>query len=158
MRRKPAGPPDAVTVEPAEDADIDPLLAIESSVFPTDRLDRRGFRHSVRSPTIDMLVAVANGTPTGYAMVHRRSNSDLGRLTSIAVASEAAGQGLGRALLGAAEAAARAHGCRRLRLEVRADNEAAQALYERAEYRRFESVPDYYEDGEAAHRYEKVLG
>lgn len=138
--------------------DIDALLAIENAVFPTDRLDRRGFRHSVRSATIDTLVAIVNGAPLGYAMVHRRRNSGLGRLTSIAVASEAAGQGLGRSLLAAAENTARDQGCGRLRLEVRADNRAAQALYEKAGYSRFETVPDYYEDGEAAHRYEKVLG
>jgi ribosomal-protein-alanine N-acetyltransferase len=147
----------SVTIRPAEPADIEPLLAIENAVFPTDRLDRRGFRHGIGSATIDTLVATDGGAMLGYAMVHRRRNSDLGRLTSIAVADAAAGRGLGRQLLSAAEEAAKERGCRRLRLEVRADNRAAQRLYANAGYARFETVPDYYEDGEAAYRYEKRL-
>ena len=50
-----------------------------------------------------------------------------------------------------------AAGCDRLRLEVRADNEAAIGLYERRGYARFAETPDYYEDGEAAFRFEKAL-
>jgi ribosomal-protein-alanine acetyltransferase len=147
----------APTIRIAEPGDIEPLLAIENAVFPSDRLDRRGFRYGMRSPTIDILVASAGGATLGYAMVHRRRNSDLGRLTSIAVADGAAGRGLGRQLLAAAEERAKERGCGRLRLEVRADNRAAQRLYEKAGYARFETVPDYYEDGESAYRYEKVL-
>ena len=147
----------AVTIRPAEAADVEPLLAIENAVFPTDRLDRRGFRHGIGSATIDTLVATDGRAMLGYAMVHRRRNSDLGRLTSIAVADGAAGRGLGRQLLAAAEERAKERGCRRLRLEVRADNRAAQRLYEQAGYARFETVRGYYEDGEAAYRYEKRL-
>ena len=39
-------------VRPARLDDLDGLLAIEG-VFPTDRLERRAFRHAVASPTID---------------------------------------------------------------------------------------------------------
>lgn len=144
-------------IRPAEMRDTDALLALENQVFPTDRLDRRAFRHAVRSPTISTLVAEAGGVSLGYSMVHRRAGSSQGRLTSIAVSPEAGGRGLGRRLLEAAEADARRHGCDKLRLEVRADNAPAQALYEGSGYRRFETVEDYYEDGETAWRYEKDL-
>ena len=99
MRARAGSRRDAVEVGPARASDIDPLLAIENSVFPTDRLDRRGFRHAVASPTIDMLVARSGGEALGYAMVHRRRGSDLARLASIAVSNGAAGQGLGALLL-----------------------------------------------------------
>ena len=88
-------------------------------------------------------------------MVHRRAGSRLGQLTSIAVAPGSAGRGLGAALLAALERNARRHGCDRLRLEVRSDNARAQTLYRGCGYRRFEIVEDYYEDGEAAFRFEK---
>jgi [ribosomal protein S18]-alanine N-acetyltransferase len=146
-----------VLIRPAREGDIDALLAIENAVFPTDRLDRRSFRHAVRSPTIDLIAAVRDGAVLGYAAVHRRRGSTAGHLASIAVSAKVLGQGLGRRLLAAAEAQARKQGCTRLRLEVRADNVAAQCLYDSAAYRRLDTIEAYYEDGEAASRYEKNL-
>jgi [ribosomal protein S18]-alanine N-acetyltransferase len=143
-------------VRAARPDDLEALLALEA-VFPTDRLDRRAFRRSLASPTIDVLVVESDGRVAGYGMIHRRSGSAAARLTSIAVAPDAAGRGLGRQLLAAAEAAARTRGCSRMRLEVRADNGPAQRLYGRAGYRRVETVVDYYEDGETALRFEKGL-
>jgi ribosomal-protein-alanine acetyltransferase len=143
-------------IRPGRLDDLDALLAIEG-VFPTDRLERRAFRHAVASPTTDLLVADAAVGPIGYAMVQRRRNSAVGHLTSIAVKPGAAGKGLGKRLLQAAEAEAEGKGCARLRLEVRPDNKAAQKLYEKAGYRRVATLKDYYEDGTAAWRYEKAL-
>ena len=134
------------------------LLAIENAAFASDRLDRRALRHAVLSPTILALVAEPKGgDPSGYVLVQIRRGSTLGWLTSVAVAPQAHGQGIGRRLVEAAEAATREAGRERIRLEVRGDNVAAQALYERAGYRRLGEVPDYYEDGQAALRFEKVL-
>jgi ribosomal protein S18 acetylase RimI-like enzyme len=154
VRREDARAP---AIRQARPGDVDALLAIEA-VFPTDRLDRRAFRHAVRSPTIDLLVADGDTGVAGYALLQRRRNSRTARLNSIAVRPGAAGKGLGKILLEAAEARARAKGCTHLRLEVRADNKPARTLYEKAGYRRFDVVEDYYEDGEAAWRYEKELG
>jgi ribosomal protein S18 acetylase RimI-like enzyme len=145
----------AASIRAAQPADVDALLALEA-VFPTDRLDRRGFRHALASPTIDLLVAEDFGL-VGYAMAHRRRGSTLARLTSLAVRPGQAGRGLGQALLAAMERRAFECGCARMRLEVRMDNGPAQRLYERSGYRCFATVRDYYEDGETARRYEKVL-
>ena len=71
----------------------------------------------------------------------------IARLYSIAVAPEARGTGIGEALLAAAERHARTRGAIAMRLEVRADNAAAQRLYERRGYRRFGIRRRYYEDG-----------
>ena len=149
--------PTDIAIRTAEAADLDALLDIENAVFPSDRLDRRNFRHAIRSPTMVCLVAGGAGEVLGYAIVERRRTSSAGRLTSIAVAPAAAGAGLGQRLLGEAEATARAAGLKRLRLEVRADNRAARKLYDRAGYRLVETLDDYYENGAAALRYEKAL-
>lgn len=141
----------------AEPRDLDALVRIENEAFAGDQLDRRAFRHALRSPTIDMLVADEAGAMLGYAQVQRRTGSSLARLTSVAVAKAGAGRGIGSQLVEAAEASARRHGCNRMRLEVRADNQRARALYERTGYALFTTVPDYYEDGEAALRFEKAL-
>jgi [ribosomal protein S18]-alanine N-acetyltransferase len=142
-------------VRPAQPSDIDALLDLEA-VFPTDRLDRRSFRHALRSPRIQVLVIEADGI-AGYAMIHHRTGSALARLTSLAIHPGSTGSGLGRRLLASAEAAARQRGCVRLRLEVRADNTRAQRLYEAAGYRRFAIEDGYYDDDETAWRYEKAL-
>ena len=151
------GPLTNIGIRPAQAADLDALIDIEDAVFATDRLDRRNFRHAIRSPTMICLAAVRAGAVLGYAIVERRRTSRAGRLTSIAVAPAAAGAGLGQRLLAAAEAAARAAGLTRVRLEVRADNRAARKLYDRAGYRLVDTLDDYYEDGAAALRYEKAL-
>lgn len=151
----------AVRIRPATLSDLDALLAIEEASFGAEeRAEARAFRHGLASPTVSLLVALAPGAAEacGYANVERRRNSRVARLTSIAIAPGRAGQGVGRALLAAAEAEARRHGAASLRLEVRADNRPAQRLYERAGYRRFAVVEAYYEDGTAAWRYEKPLG
>jgi ribosomal-protein-alanine N-acetyltransferase len=149
--------PDAA-IRAAALSDLPALQAIEEEAFAGDRLDRRAFRHAVLSPTIVALVAEARGALAGYVLVQLRRGSAAGRLTSVAVAQAAAGRGIARLLLSAAEAAAREAGCGRMRLEVRADNAAARRLYETGGYRRFNTVAEYYEDGEAAWRYEKELG
>jgi ribosomal protein S18 acetylase RimI-like enzyme len=93
----------------------------------------------------------------GKAVVFFRARSDIARLYSIAVAARARGRGVAKALLAAVEAAARAQGCARLRLEVRQDNGAAIGLYERLGFHRFGEYAEFYEDGAPAWRYEKPI-
>ncbi|WP_245442794.1 GNAT family N-acetyltransferase [Methylobacterium terrae] len=150
-------PSSAVTIRPALREDLDALMALEVAAFATDRAERRAIRHAIASPSISLLVALDGAVLIGAATIERRRGSRRARLSSIAVAPSRAGTGLGRVLLEAAEAEALAHGCDALRLEVREDNGAGIRLYERSGYRRFETVPDYYEDGTTAWRYERPL-
>jgi ribosomal-protein-alanine acetyltransferase len=149
--RRPARIRDAVP------GDLDELVEIEDAVFPGDRLTRRNFRHAVASPSIIALVAADDDGVGGYALVETRRGARVARLSSIAVAPGVAGTGLGGRLVEAAETAAASRGCNRLRLEVRADNLRAIALYERAGYQRTGRTRRYYEDGAAALRLEKSL-
>ncbi len=144
---------------PAEPRDLDGLVALENAAFASDQLDRRALRHAIRSHSILALVTEGEaGGIAAYALIETRRGSQLGRLSSIAVSPAAAGRGTGRALLRDAEAAAAEAGCRRLRLEVRADNAAAIRLYGREGYALIGREPDYYEDGETALKFEKALG
>jgi ribosomal-protein-alanine N-acetyltransferase len=147
----------ARTIRPARAGDLDRLLEIEAEAFEGDRFERRTFRHAMRSPTMVLLVAEHDGEVAGYAAAEFRRNSRIARLTSIAVGARTARKGLGRRLLRALEAAVAAAGCDRLRLEVRGDNAAARTLYEGDGYAVLGRIPDYYEDGAAAARYEKRL-
>jgi hypothetical protein len=73
------------------------------------------------------------------------------------VAAWARGQGVGRALVDAAERAAWDAERPYLRLEIRRDNLASQRLFEGLGYRRFGVLSDYYDDHMEALRYEKQL-
>jgi len=138
-------------------ADLDALLALERRAFTTDHLSRRQYRRHIDSESARVLTAVDASGLLGKAVVFFRHNSDIARLYSIAVADAARGRGIGEALVRAIERVARAHGCRRLRLEVRQDNAGAIRLYERLGYRRFGAHAGFYEDGADAWRYEKAL-
>ncbi|MGN6551105.1 MAG: peptidase C39 family protein [Pararhizobium sp.] len=147
----------ALRIRPATPDDIDALFAIETAVFPTDRISRRSFRSLIARPTAATLVAEDDDGVAGYAMILFRAGTGMARLYSIAVASGRAGAGIGRKLLEAAEEAARSHDRIMLRLEVREDNEPAIALYRKTGYRQIGRIAAYYEDGMAALRFEKLM-
>ena len=144
-------------IRPARDSDLDAIVALEAAVFSGDRLSRRSLRAFIRSPRRPLIVARCDGELAGYALVALREGSRIARLYSIAVQPSFGRRGIGRALLRACEIYAQRHGRQTLRLEVRADNGAAIALYERLDYRRFGRLEDYYDDGAAALRLEKPI-
>lgn len=72
----------------------------------------------------------------------RAKNRHKATVVGMYVAPEAAGQGVGRALLEALVAHARAEGVQRLVLTVTDGNAHAQRLYERAGFRSFGTEPD----------------
>lgn len=147
-----------VQVRAAVPADLDALVALELQAFAGDRLSRAQYRRHLASASAVVLAAQAPGEGLlGSALVFFRKGSTRARLYSIATAPAARGRGIGAGLLSAAEHAARARRCRAMGLEVRQDNAAAMALYERAGYRRVGRYIGYYEDGADAWRYEKPL-
>jgi ribosomal protein S18 acetylase RimI-like enzyme len=144
-------------IRDAEVADLDALERLEQAVFPTDRLSRRSFRRFLQRPSDALLVAEEDGAVIGYVLLLFRERTALARLYSVAVDPAAARRGVGHLLLEAAEAAAVTRGCIFIRLEVRADNAAAIALYLKAAYRQFGRYVGYYEDRMDALRFEKRL-
>lgn len=99
-------------------------------------------------PTVAYLVAELDTEVVGHAVVS--TVGDVSELQRIAVVSGRRRTGLGRDLLDAAIAHAREQGARRMLLEVREDNEAAQALYARAGFTELDRRLRYYRDGAAA--------
>jgi ribosomal protein S18 acetylase RimI-like enzyme len=149
--------PMPVHVRQATPADLAALVALEQRAFSGDRMSRAQYRRHLGGRGAAVLVATSGEETLGSALVFFRRDSTLARLYSIATAPTARGRGIGARLLAAAEEAARTRGCRALRLEVRVDNAAAIALYERTGYRCFGRYAGYYEDGADAWRYEKRL-
>jgi ribosomal protein S18 acetylase RimI-like enzyme len=102
-------------------------------------------------------LARATHTPLGYTLTLLRGDSPAARLYSIVVARMARDSGVGKCLLADAEAQARQRGAQSLRLEVRADNHAAIALYRAVGYQPFGCRRAYYEDGMDALRLSRRL-
>lgn len=150
----PEGPPH---LRPAGLDDVAALAAIENDAFASDRLSPRSLRRLIRSGSADIIIADEAGAARGYAAILFRRGSAVARLYSIAVADAARGRGVGVALLQAAEDAARARGARTLRLEVRAGNSGAIALYRKHGFRNLGRIADYYADHAEALRFEKAL-
>lgn len=144
-------------LRPSRPGDFDRLVEIENMAFTGDRLSRRSLRRFLDGQSSFTLVVEGGGRPLGYALVLLRRGSGIARLYSLAVDPSRRGEGLGKQLLAAAEGAAAARGLARMRLEVRADNAGAIALYRIAGYREIGRRSAYYEDGGEALRMEKSL-
>lgn len=151
-------PHPTVRIRRAARADLDALLALEETIFDSDRISRPQWRRHIDSVSATVLVGEsATGGIDAAAVVFYRRSAPGARLYSLAVGAHARGSGLGGALLAAAEADARDHDCASMQLEVRVDNPAAIALYERHGYTRVARLAGFYEDGADAWRYTKPL-
>ena len=150
-------PAPPVLIRPAVVGDLGALLRLENACFETDRINRRQFRYLLIRGRARTLVAEEDGALLGYVLVLFSQATSVARIYSIAVAAQARGRGVGQRLVAAAEDAAWGQDRAYLRLEIRRDNPASQALFEGAGYRRFGVLSDYYEDHMEALRYEKTL-
>ncbi len=147
-----------ISIRAARPSDLDAIFVLEQAVFFADRLSRRSLRAFIQSPKRPLLVAVSRGGLAGYALVALREGAAAARLYSIAVDPSVGRRGVGRALMTASERYAAKHGRQSLRLEVRCDNFAAIALYERLGFQQFGHYDAYYADGARALRFEKPVG
>ena len=137
--------------------DHDALLELENRCFQYDRLSRRSCRHFLSTDTASCLVAEQAGRLLGYVLVLFHGRTALARLYSMAVAPDQQGQGLGRELLRAAEAAALDAGAALMRLEVNPGNAPAVSLYRSVGYADIGIYHAYYEDASDALRMEHAL-
>lgn len=139
--------------------DLDQLELLENRCFTTDRLSRRQLRYLLTKGKASLLVDEDEGDfgLLGYVAVLFSKATSMARLYSIAVHPDLQGKGVGRRLLEAAEETAWEHQRAYMRAEVRKDNTASLALFDRLDYRRIGEWHDYYQDHMDAWRLEKRL-
>lgn len=138
-------------------ADLDALYAIEQASFHGDLLTRRALRYLLEHGHATRLIARINQEPIGYAVTLYRRGTSLARLYTLAVLPQYRGRGVAKQLIERCESEAQELGCVAMRLEVRADNEAALQLYRSGGYRFLGTKDDYYQDHETALCLEKRL-
>ena len=127
--------------------DLAAMMIIERSVFPTSSWTEQQMAEELDRIGESRWYAVADveGTLAGYVGLYLSPpDADV---QTIAVSPDVHGRGLGHELLAAAIEHAWQVGCTRMFLEVRADNEAALALYRRVGFIRMGRRNRYYPDG-----------
>lgn len=137
--------------------DLPLLLKIEQQCFATDRLSRRRMRFYIDAPHAVFVVAEKGTELVGYGLLLMRRGTQLTRLYSLAVLTEARGLGIAESVIGRLEECALARGKRFMRLEVSEQNLGAIRLYERLGFEQFGVYSQYYEDSSDALRMQKVL-
>ncbi len=121
------------------------MAAIHAASFPPrERWGEDAMRLQLELPGAFGLIDARGG------FVLARVAADEAEILSIAVMPKARRVGLGRTLLTAAIAEARARGAAAMFLEVAAANAAARALYAQAGFREVGTRPNYYPGGAAA--------
>ncbi len=142
---------------PAKKSDIPALVSLENASFEYDRLTEKNFKYFIDLSHGDILVQEDAGRITGYGVLLFHKGTALARLYSLAVDKNCRGKGLGRKLLAKLEQLAKERGSTYLRLEVKASNSQAIALYKSSGYRKFALKKDYYQDHEDAECFEKMI-
>jgi ribosomal protein S18 acetylase RimI-like enzyme len=132
-----------IEVRPARAGDESALAALDRATWttltspgPPPPPDWSSFNEKVEIR--DVLVADVDGEVGGYVRLGRptplAASEHVLMIRGLAVDPALQRQGVGKALMDAAAAEARARGARRLRLRVLAKNEAARRLYDRSGY------------------------
>jgi ribosomal-protein-alanine N-acetyltransferase len=136
-----------VNVRPMRWWDVEDVHALERTLFPDDAWSLEQLWSELAQPTRDYLV-VDDGAVVAYGGTSTIApDADL---QTIAVAPAAQGRGVAASLLRALLDRAADRGARRIVLEVRADNVAAQQLYRRFGFAQIARRTGYYPDGSDA--------
>ncbi|PYZ96983.1 ribosomal-protein-alanine N-acetyltransferase [Alteribacter lacisalsi] len=126
--------------------DIDGVMAVEEDCFPVP-WSRGAFVNELQANQFAYyLVAEAGERIIGYCGVW--VIIDEAHITNIAVHSDFRRKGIGEALLTAGLELARTFGAKKLTLEVRVSNKAAQRMYEKHGFERGGVRKRYYTDNQ----------
>ena len=137
--------------------DIDEVYVVESSSF--SRPYPRWYLELLYGLSLGFsLVAVCDSSIVGFAVAVPYLEHRLLHLADLAVAPEWRGRGIGSMLLSQLENIALEAGIVAVFLETWVSNIEARRFYERRGYRPLRVIPGYYEWGEAAVLYVKLLG
>jgi len=136
-----------ITVEPAQESDQEwcARLMAGSEPWITLRRDLEQSRAALRRPGGELFVAREGGQRVGFILIHPYGFAGSPYITSVAVAEDARGKGIGAQMLAFAEK--HVSGRRFIFLCVSSFNHRAQELYNRLGYERVGEIPNYVIEG-----------
>lgn len=134
-------------ITPATIRDLNTLRKLGSACFEKDAWPLFDLIAVLTFPDVVRLKAVEDGQMIGFIAGDPRPSQGFSWIATIGVLPAYQRKGIGRSLLQACEARLKTP---RLRLSVRASNQAAMTLYEQEGYRTIDIWRNYYHDGENA--------
>lgn len=134
-----------MTLRQATPDDLDAIMRIERSSFPSDAWSEAAMAAELGSPYSHYLVCEVAGAIVGYAGLRVVPGSPDADIQTIALDADHRGAGRGRRLLTALLDEASRRGAREVFLEVRADNPAAERLYLSEGFVEIGRRPRYYQ-------------
>jgi len=138
---------------PASIRDLNALRKLERICFEKDSWPLFDLIAVLTFPDVVRLKAVEDNQMVGFVAGDPRPSQGFSWIATIAVLPEYRQRGIGRALLVACEAQLKTP---RIKLSVRASNQAAINLYEHEGYHTTDIWRSYYNDGENAIVMEKI--
>lgn len=129
----------------ATGADLDAIMDLERTSFPTDAWSAAMMREELASSHGFYVVVEEAGRLVGYAGLRVVRGARDADIQTITIAAAARGRGRGRALLVTLLDEAVRRGVHDVFLEVRADNPVAQALYRSEGFAEVGRRPRYYQ-------------
>ena len=146
-----------LTIRSATLADLPAIEAVEKSCFHADlRVSPRALRHSLKSSTQSVWVAVTGQNETAGAMVLYHYLRTV-RIFSIAVLPAFRGNGTGRRMMEQALMLARQANCAAVTLEAEQSNCALISWYEKFGFEIKKTLRDYHSSGRHAVRMRLTL-
>ncbi|WP_017574299.1 ribosomal protein S18-alanine N-acetyltransferase [Nocardiopsis kunsanensis] len=136
-----------VRLRPMNLADVGPVMALETALFPEDAWSQYTLLSELAAPGRHYLVAESDNGIAGYAGL--RADAPEGDVRTMAVDESLWGRGVGRALLTALLEEARRRGVTHVFLDVREDNPRAQKLYTDFGFTRIGMRDGYYNGTDA---------
>jgi predicted N-acetyltransferase YhbS len=131
-----------------DDAEAITSLLVELG-YPSSTADVDARLRSMLAASETVLVAARNGAPVGVITIHvtpvLHRPTPVGRITALVVTERARGQGVGQALVAAAESMVVGRGCGLIEVTSNQQRIEAHAFYERLGYER------------TSHRFKKAL-
>jgi [ribosomal protein S18]-alanine N-acetyltransferase len=138
-------------------ADFDALCKLDAACFaPGVAYEREELAAFITQPGARTWVVESDGEIAGF-LVARAGRAGSLHIVTIDVKDAFRRQGLGRALMDAAEGWARERSLKTVLLEASEVNQPAQAFYLARGYRKLNRLDGYYADGTAAWRMAKAL-
>lgn len=136
------------------------LAALEQKAFDPDffhLMSKSQFSRLIKKGNADILVAEEDQRLIGVVVILYRKRSKLGRMYSIAVHPDFQGRDVGKSLFEAMENRLKEKDMRGALLEIRADNTDHLARYQKQGYRLTRIMPEYYPDGCAGLKLERIF-
>ena len=134
-----------VSIRPVISSDSDTIIRLEQSLFGSDAWSPEVVTAELSHPASHYMALVDDHQVVGYGGLRSPSPGAAGDIQTLAVHPDYRGAGWGRKLLTELLDIAARRRVPEIFLEVRADNDAARALYGSCGFREIDRRPGYYQ-------------